>query len=118
MSTPISQAGSAMDAMLAQLRHTARAAGFAEVFGSISSAASAPVQTAGFADIFKQALDKVAAMQNTASSKAKAFTLGAPDVSLNDLMIDTQKASLALQASIQVRNRLVAAYQEIANMAV
>jgi flagellar hook-basal body complex protein FliE len=33
-------------------------------------------------------------------------------------MIDMQKASIAFQATVQVRNRLVAAYQEIASMPV
>jgi len=122
MTTAISNMNQAMDAMLAQMRSTAKMAGFADVFNPVVATTPGVAQgatpTAGFAGIFKQALDKVAAMQNTASARAQAFTLGEPDVSLNDVMIDTQKASMALQATVQVRNRLVAAYQEIANMAV
>jgi len=130
MTAPIASIASATENLLAQMRHTARAAGFDDIFGRLaeashsanlhpaSQAATTHAPTSGFADVLKEALDKVAAMQNSASAKAQAFTLGEPDVSLNDVMIDTQKASLALQATVQVRNRLVAAYQEIANMAV
>ena len=49
---------------------------------------------------------------------AKAFELGAPDVSLNDVMVDMQKASIGFSTAIQVRNKLVAAYKEISSMAV
>jgi flagellar hook-basal body complex protein FliE len=33
-------------------------------------------------------------------------------------MIDLQKANLAFQATVQVRNRLVDAYKEIANLSI
>ena len=56
--------------------------------------------------------------QEAANLKAQAFELGEPGVALNDVMIDMQKASIAFQTTIQVRNRLVAAYQEIASMPV
>ena len=52
------------------------------------------------------------------SAQARAFQMGAPDISLNDVMIDMQKAGIAFQATLQVRNRLVQAYQEIASMPV
>ncbi|WP_163454931.1 flagellar hook-basal body complex protein FliE, partial [Escherichia coli] len=46
------------------------------------------------------------------------FTLGKSNVSLNDVMVDMQKASLSLQMGIQVRNKLVAAYQEVMSIPV
>ncbi|RYJ03898.1 MAG: flagellar hook-basal body complex protein FliE, partial [Acetobacteraceae bacterium] len=49
---------------------------------------------------------------------AVAFERGAPDVALSDVMIDMQKAGIAFQTAVQVRNRLVSAYQEIAGMPV
>jgi flagellar hook-basal body complex protein FliE len=42
--------------------------------------------------------------------------MGTGDVQLNDVMIDMQKASIGFQAAVQVRNKLVAAYQTIASM--
>ena len=57
-------------------------------------------------------------MQNQAQDQAKAFEAGVPGIALNDVMIDMQTASVAFQTTVQVRNRLVAAYQEIASMPV
>jgi flagellar hook-basal body complex protein FliE len=48
----------------------------------------------------------------------RAFELGDPNLSVADVMIAVQKANLELQAATQVRNKLVAAYQEIMSMQV
>jgi flagellar hook-basal body complex protein FliE len=37
-------------------------------------------------------------------------------VALNDVMVDMQKANISFQMGLQVRNKVVAAYQEIMNM--
>ncbi|MES2934461.1 MAG: flagellar hook-basal body complex protein FliE, partial [Pseudomonadota bacterium] len=39
-------------------------------------------------------------------------------VNLSDVMISMQKASISFQATVQVRNKLVSAYQEMMNMQV
>lgn len=71
-----------------------------------------------FADILNSALRNASAVENHANAQARAFELGTPGVSLNDVMVDLQKANLTLQTTVQMRNRLVAAYQEIASMSV
>ncbi len=109
MTSPVSNMATLID----QMRQTAQAAGHAA-----PAQAAGSTQPGGFASELKRALDKVAAMQNAASSQAQAFTLGEPGVALNDVMIDMQKAGIAFQTTVQVRNRLVAAYQEIASMPV
>ena len=43
---------------------------------------------------------------------------GLPGVALNDVMTDLQKSSVSLQMGIQVRNKLVTAYQEMMSMQV
>jgi flagellar hook-basal body complex protein FliE len=50
--------------------------------------------------------------------QAEKFTLGEPGVALNDVMTDLQKSSISLQMGVQVRNKLVSAYQDIMNMQV
>jgi len=70
----------------------------------------------GFAAEFKKAVDSVSAAQTHASTQARHFELGVPGVNLNDVMIDMQKASLGFQSIVQVRNKLVTAYQTIASM--
>ena len=47
-----------------------------------------------------------------------AFQAGDPNLQLNDVMVDMQKASVAFQMGLQVRNRLVSAYRDVMNMQV
>ena len=69
-----------------------------------------------FANVLKQGLDKVNATQNQAADLATRFDRGDPGVELSTVMIESQKASVAFRATVEVRNRLVSAYQEIMNM--
>lgn len=64
----------------------------------------------------KTALDTISQTQIQANNQAKAFEMGEPNVSLNEVMVNLQKSSVSLQFGIQVRNKLVAAYQDIMNM--
>lgn len=64
----------------------------------------------------KTALDTISQTQIQAHNQAKAFEMGDPNTSLNEVMVNMQKSSVSLQFGIQVRNKLVAAYQEIMNM--
>lgn len=73
---------------------------------------------ASFADELRRSLARVSHAQEASYAQAQAFELGAPGVSLSDVMIDMQKAGIAFQTALQVRNRLVSAYQEIASMPV
>lgn len=69
-----------------------------------------------FAGQLNAALDRISDTQNVARTQAEKFTLGEPGVALNDVMTDLQKSSVSLQMGIQVRNKLMAAYQEMMNM--
>ena len=105
-----------IEAMIAQLKAAATKPGSAP-------AADAPGQVGGtakvdFADALKNSISEVSAAQDSAEAKGKAFTLGDDKVSLSDVMISMQKANIGFQASVQVRNKLVAAYHEIMNMQV
>jgi len=104
----------AIENMLTQMREVAKAA-------SGESARGEGVQgqaKASFAAELQRSLQQVSDLQTTATAQAAAFQAGVPGVSLNDVMIDMQKAGIAFQATMQVRNRLVQAYQEIASMPV
>jgi flagellar hook-basal body complex protein FliE len=75
--------------------------------------------TAGsFASAMKASLDKISDDQKTAIGESQAFELGSSNVSLNDVMVDMQKANVGFQFGLQVRNKLVSAYNEIAQMSV
>ena len=78
---------------------------------------SLPQPSISFAGQLHAALDRISDTQ-TARTEAEKFTLGEPGVALNDVMTDMQKASVSMQMGIQVRNKLVAAYQEVMSMQV
>ena len=76
----------------------------------------APSGKVGFADALKASLDGVNASQKTAEALGSRFAMGDDKVSLSDVMIASQKANIGFQATVQVRNKFVAAYQDIMNM--
>ena len=105
---------SGMDQILAQLKTVSDlAAG-----GSKPSAAVSTVSQANFDQLLKSAVDQVNTVQQTASQLSQEFMSGNQNVELHDVMISLQKANVSFQSMIQVRNRLVTAYQEIMNMQV
>jgi len=72
----------------------------------------------GFGEMFKQAIDSVNSTQQQSSAMATSFEQGDPGVSLAQVMVASQKASVSFQALTQVRNRLVDAYKDVMNMPV
>nr|WP_323011357.1 flagellar hook-basal body complex protein FliE [Castellaniella sp.] len=109
-----SQALASVENLLSQMRSVARASqGLA-----IQPQTSVSPQSGGFAAELARSLNRVSEAQNAANVQAQKFQMGDPGISLSDVMIDLQKAGLSFQATVQVRNRLVEAYKEIANMAI
>jgi flagellar hook-basal body complex protein FliE len=81
-------------------------------------AGAAATPGVNFGTVLRQSLNEVNAAQQTASQLATRFQQGDPSVGLPELMVSMQKASLHFEAATQVRNRLIAAYQESMNMQV
>ncbi len=80
---------------------------------------AAPAEgAANFADALKGAIDQVNNAQQASDKLAQDFQLGKPDTNVQDVMISLQKASISFQTMVQVRNKLVAAYQDVMNMQV
>lgn len=71
-----------------------------------------------FGNIFKQAVGTVNELQQDAGAKRTAFEMGDDKVTLAETMIAAQKASVAFEATVQVRNKFVEAYKEIMSMPV
>jgi len=71
-----------------------------------------------FAGLLKESVNSVNETQQTASKLEAAFEAEDPNVDLSQVMVAMQKSSLSFQAMTQVRNKLVAAYQEIMSMPV
>jgi flagellar hook-basal body complex protein FliE len=77
-----------------------------------------PSKKLDFADALKASLDSVNGAQKNAESLGQRFSVGDESVNLSDVMISQQKASIAFQATVQVRNKLVSAYHDIMAMQV
>ena len=74
--------------------------------------ASAP----GFAETLSNTIDKVSATQANAGALQHAFELGDPRADLARVMVAMQQSQVAFKATVEVRNRLVQAYQDVMNM--
>jgi len=71
-----------------------------------------------FATLLSDAVHSLNQVQNSAKSQAEAYMRGDADIGLNDVMVSMQKSTLALNLGIQVRNKMVSAYQDIMSMSV
>ncbi len=71
---------------------------------------------ANFSDTLKGALHNVAESQNAAGALATRFELGDDKVNLSDVMLAGAKSQVQFRGAVEVRNRLVSAYQDIMNM--
>jgi flagellar hook-basal body complex protein FliE len=78
-------------------------------------AAAAPA--GGFTDALKSALDGVNASQTKAEDLSTAFERG-EETDVAKVMLARQEAGVAFEATLQVRNRLLSAYQDIMRMGV
>lgn len=87
----------------------------ANALGGVTGA-GAGEKVQGFGELFQQAIGSVNATQQQANRLATSFEQGDPQVSLAQVMVASQKASVSFQALTQVRNHLVDAYKDIMNM--
>lgn len=75
-------------------------------------------QGADFGQLLSQAVGSVNQLQQTSSSLATRLDMGDTTVTLSDTVIAREKAGVAFEATVQVRNKLVEAYKEIMSMPV
>lgn len=77
-----------------------------------------PAHSSSFVDFLQEALHSVDQLQKEADVVTEAFVLGQKPVEIHDVMIATERAQLALDLTVAIRNKLVEAYQEIMRMQV
>ena len=93
--------------------------------GRVPPPAPAPAETpaagtsggASFGQVLKDSLAQVNALQHEADSAIQSLATGGT-ASLHDTMLAVQKAELSFKLMMQVRNKIVEAYQEVLRMAV
>jgi len=71
-----------------------------------------------FSQVMQNAVGQVNELQKSSGDLKTAFEMGDPNVNLVDVMIASQKASVAFEATLQVRNKMVEAYQEVMRMSI
>ncbi|MFD2180259.1 flagellar hook-basal body complex protein FliE [Veronia pacifica] len=71
-----------------------------------------------FGQLLSNAINNVNGLQKTSSELTTRFDQGDRSVSLSDVMIARNKSSVAFDATVQTRNKLVEAYKELMNMPV
>jgi flagellar hook-basal body complex protein FliE len=66
----------------------------------------------GFAGVLADSLARVQALQDDARAKARGLALG-EDVDLHDVMIAAGKSEVAFNLMLEVRNKLVEAWEKL-----
>lgn len=78
---------------------------------------SADVKSEDFGKMLMDVIKEVSSTQNQATEMQNAFMTG-QNVELHELMISMERAGLAMELTLQVRNKILEAYQEISRMQV
>lgn len=91
-------------------------AGVGGVGGAGHVGGAAGVGAPSFGDALGNALKKVNSLQAETRDLQAAFERGDPKADLARVMVAAQASSVAFRATVEVRNRLVQAYQDVMNM--
>ena len=68
--------------------------------------------TGDFKGILENFLKEVNSLQNEADKSTKKFVAGEP-IDIHEVMIAAQEAHVSFQLMLEIRNKLLAAYQEV-----
>lgn len=85
-----------------------------EQTGQTNLSNSAP---ANFGQMLNNALDHLTQTENAANEAVTRLAAG-DDIELHQVMLTMQEADLSFQLALQIRNKLVEAYQEVMRMQV
>lgn len=89
-------------------------AAVSSVFGPVSATPAAAGDT-GFSGVLKSALNQVSTMQDNAGNQVNTLMAGG-NGDMSKVMVSVEKADVAFQLMMQVRNKIVNAYQDIEKM--
>ena len=83
--------------------------------GASGAGAGGDLGGTSFTDVLKNAVSTVDSLHNNAASQVNNM-LQSGSGDMNDVMIAVEKADVSFQLMMQVRNKIVSAYQEIEKM--
>lgn len=93
--------------------------GIGQIAGAVNSlpggGGTATKAETPFAGVFRSMVEQTSALDQKAS-EAVTGLLNGQGVEIHDAMIATQKADMAFELALQVRNKAVAAYQQMMGM--
>ncbi|WP_038054578.1 flagellar hook-basal body complex protein FliE [Thioalkalivibrio sp. ALJ1] len=104
--------------VLQQMRQLTQASGVENTNPAQQNREPQRVGGADFQNVLTESLRGVNQVQQEATDLQTRFELGDENVSLPQVMTAMSKSSIAFEATNQVRNRLLTAYQEIMRMQV
>lgn len=91
---------------------------FAPTPNSVKGASTTPFEAQkSFASVLKESINNINQSQLDADNMTQKLVNG-ENVDLHQVMIAQQKANITLQAALEVRNKVIDAYQEIMRMQV
>jgi flagellar hook-basal body complex protein FliE len=85
------------------------------ILANLQTAAGSTEGTTPFADLITDAIDQVNQLQEQADTAVRGLMTGT-GVDVHQAMIATQKASMAFELTLAVRNKAVQAYQSVMGM--
>ena len=83
--------------------------------GAVSANAASPSGATPFSDLLKDSVAQVNQLEDQARVAVTGLMTGS-GVDIHQAMIATQKASMAFELSLAVRNKAVQAYQQVMNL--
>jgi len=73
------------------------------------------IEHSTFKDLFKNALENVNQIEKESDIKTQMLASG-KDISLHEVMISAQKASITIDATVQIQQKVIDAYNEVMRM--
>ncbi len=106
----ISPLGPNLSSILAQVNTSSIASPLSATGAGDSSS------TGGFTDVFKAAVKQVDQLQTGADQQISSVLSAKSTSDVGNVMASVEKADIAFQLIMQVRNKIVSAYQDIEKM--
>jgi flagellar hook-basal body complex protein FliE len=107
-----------MQSMMTQARSNAVSEGLSLTSFGQKEVSSTNSVNGNFGQLLSDAINNVNGLQANTNELRTRFDMGDRSVSIGDVMIASQKSSIAFDATVQVRNKVVEAYKEIMSMPV
>ena len=82
----------------------------------VGAAGAGSATGTSFSDLFKAAVSNVDGLQSKADSGISNMLQGTAGTDVGNVMVSVEKADVAFQLMMQVRNKVLSAYQDIEKM--